>query len=209
MQRTTRVSPAIVAGAAAAMMASTANAGIIISNLDGNDGTQSAAIDGFRTKAMGFTINAGIDQNLKAVTLRLETFGIDANPLVQIWSSDSAGGIGAPIADLVNPALAASGIANYNFSPAGTLTLQDGVNYWLVVSGVSGTPFDWKASDPAQTPVGPGAVHTGALFGTAGLPPDFTSGILNSYAIDANAVPAPGATAVLAMGGLLAARRRR
>ena len=46
----------------------------LISNLPGNDASQSADLDNLRNKGMGFTMPA-TDYNLDNVTLRLETFG--------------------------------------------------------------------------------------------------------------------------------------
>lgn len=48
---------------------------VLISNLPGNDGSQSADLDELRNKGMGFTMPAGPNYILNHVTLRLETFG--------------------------------------------------------------------------------------------------------------------------------------
>ena len=66
----------------------------LISNLPGNDASQSADLNDTRNKGMGFTMPAGQDYFLDYVTLRLETFGAVA-PIVELWTS--VGGLpGAP-----------------------------------------------------------------------------------------------------------------
>ena len=158
----------------------------IISNLDGNDLTQSAGLSSTRNKGMGFTMPAGDDYTLNHVTLRLDTNGVPV-PIVEIWT-DVAGLPGASIETLTNPTFAASGIANYDFTSSGT-TLAAGTSYWIVAYGAAGTPsYDWKASSPAQIPTGI-ATHLGALFDTNGPPPTTTSSIICSYSVTATVVP--------------------
>jgi hypothetical protein len=158
----------------------------IISNLDGNDLTQAADLDELRNKGMGFTMPAGQNHTLQHVTLRLETFGTVA-PIVQLWS-DAGGLPSAVIETLTNPTFAASGIANYNFTSAGT-TLTAGTSYWIVAYGVAGAAqYNWKASSPAQTPTGI-ATHLGTFFDTNGPPPTGTSSILTSYSVTGVVVP--------------------
>ena len=153
----------------------------LISNLDGNDGSQSTDLDDLRNKGMGFTMPAGQDHTLYYVTLRLETFGAGVTPIVELWTN--AGGVpGVVIETLVNPAFAASGIANYDFTSAGS-TLVAGESYWIVAYGTAAAPrYDWKASSPAQTPAGP-ATHLGSLYDSNGPPPTSASSILNSYSV--------------------------
>jgi hypothetical protein len=158
----------------------------IISNLPGNDGTQSADLDELRNKGMGFTMPAGQDYILDHVTLRLETFGAIA-PVVELWTN-SGGLPGAVIETLSNPTFAPSGIAEYDFASAGT-TLSAGTSYWIVAYGAAGAAgYDWKASSPAQTPTGL-ATHLGSLFDANGPPPTTTSSILCSYSVTATLVP--------------------
>lgn len=158
----------------------------IISNLPGNDGTQSADLDELRNKGMGFTMPAGQDYILDHVTLRLETFGAIA-PVVELWTN-SGGLPGAVIETLSNPTFAPSGIAEYDFASAGT-TLSAGTGYWIVAYGVAGAAqYNWKASSPAQTPTGI-ASYLGALFDTNGPPPTTTSSIVCSFSVTATLVP--------------------
>lgn len=158
----------------------------LISNLDGNDATQSAGLDDLRNKGMGFTMPAGDDYFLDFVTLRLETTGSPV-PVVELWT-DAGGLPGALIETLTNPTFAPSGIANYDFTSSGS-TLTAGASYWVLAYGVAGVPsYDWKASSPAQTPAGL-ATHLGALFDTNGPPPTNTSSILCSYSVTGTLVP--------------------
>lgn len=160
---------------------------VLISNLPGNDGTQSAGLDDLRTKAMGFTMPAGQDYTLQYVTLRLETAAAGATPIVELWTN-SGGQLGALIETLTSPPLAASGIAEYDFTSAGSI-LTGGESYWILAYGPAGvTDYDWKASSPAELPTGI-ASHLGALFGTAGPPPTGTSSIICSYSVTGTLVP--------------------
>lgn len=159
----------------------------LISNLPGNDGSQSADLDELRNKGMGFTMPAS-QYNLENVVLRLETFGPNVAPIVEIWS-DVGGQPGAPLVTLVNPVFAASGIADYAFIPPGTFVLQAATTYWIVAYGQAGADrYDWKASSPAQIPSGL-ATHAGARFDSNGAPPTTTSSIICSYALNGTTGP--------------------
>lgn len=189
--------------------APSASADLLISNLPGNDGTQTAGIDTLRCKGMGFTMPGGLGYYLDSATLRLRTYSANTIPVIQIWS-DSGGVPGAPLITLDNPVFNPSGIANYDFTPGVTFTLEADTAYWLVASGAAGgTAYDWMASIPAQTPTGL-ATHSGCMWGTTGVPPNLQSSILVSYELHGTPVPAPAAGLVLAgLGGLGLRRRRR
>lgn len=158
----------------------------LISNLDGDDGSQSANLNDTRNKGMGFTMPAGDDYVLDHVTLRLET-AVGIAPIVEIWTN--AGGVpGSSIETLTNPTFAPSGIANYDFASSG-ITLTAGESYWIVAYGPVGvTGYAWKASSPPQIPTGL-ANHLGATFDTNGPPPTTTSSIICSYSVTATVVP--------------------
>jgi uncharacterized protein (TIGR03382 family) len=196
-----------VTGTAALMLAvaaGQATADILISNHPGNDGTQTAGInDGSRTKGMGFEMPGGDGYYLDDVLLRLNIGDTAVQPRIEIFS-DVGGGPGASLTTLVNPSFSA-GIGDYTFTPSGDFVLEALTTYWIVASSDSLT-YDWMASSPSVTPTGE-ATHTRATFGA--YPPQNTSSILVTYLINATPVPAPGAAALLSMGGLLALRRRR
>jgi len=159
----------------------------LISNLPGNDGTQSADLNVLRIKALGFTMPAGDDYILDHVTLRLETIGTAPIPIVELWT-DSGGQLGTLVETLINPTFAPTGIVEYDFASSGS-TLTAGAGYWVLAYGPAGVPsYNWKASSPAETPTGL-ATHLGALWGTSGPPPTGASGILNSYSVTATLVP--------------------
>lgn len=192
-----------------ALLAGQASADILISNLPGNDGSQSAALEGGRIKAMGFTMPAGVDYFLDSADVRLRVDGLEVDPLVRIFS-DSGGLPSTSLAELNDPTISSIGIETYSFTPGAPLVLEAGATYWLVVYNEGGSSIDWMASSPSQTPTGL-ASHAGSLFstGTGPNPPTGSSSILTSYAIMATPVPAPGALALAALGGVFAARRRR
>jgi len=199
---------AILAGCGAMVCAPLATADIIISNLDGNDGSQTADIDDLRTKGMGFTMPSGDGYYIDSATLRLETFGPDITLFVEIWSN--AGGVpGVHLFSLDSPSFNPSGIANYDFTAGSDFILEADTTYWLVAYGTAdGDRVDWKASSPSQTPTGV-ATHAGATFGTSGPPPTNNSSILTSYAINATLVPAPAVGLVFGVGVIALRRRRR
>ncbi|MFG0284730.1 MAG: choice-of-anchor R domain-containing protein [Phycisphaerales bacterium JB039] len=192
-----------------ALVAGTASADELISNLPGNDGSQSASLQTGRIKAMGFTMPAGLDYFLDSADLRLNITGLGVDPLIRIF--DDVGGLPTnELVELVDPPIGATGIETYSFTTPGPFVLEAGKTYWVVAYNIGADSIDWKASSPSQTPTGL-ATHAGSLFSTTTgpLPPTGTSSILCSYAIQGTAVPAPGALALAGLGGLLAARRRR
>ncbi|MEZ6233173.1 MAG: choice-of-anchor R domain-containing protein [Phycisphaerales bacterium] len=171
---------------AVASLAGSAGAIEIISNLPGNDGTQSAVLSSLRIKSMGFTMPAGDNYDLDDVVLRLDITDPNVTPIVEVWS-DSGGLPSAPLATLSNPVFSLIGIDNYSFTPSATVTLEAGLGYWIIAYAPPGTPtYSWKASSPAQTPVGL-ATHLGTTFVTNGaLPPLGSSSTLASYAVNAS-----------------------
>jgi len=160
---------------------------VLISNLDGNDGTQTGIINDTRNKGMGFTMPAGQDYILDHVTMRLNIPASGVAPIVELWS-DSGGQPGAVIETLTNPTFGATGIANYDFTSSGS-TLTAGASYWIVAYGPAGAePYDWKASSPPQAPSGL-ATHLGSRWDSDGPPPTNSSSILCSYSVTATLVP--------------------
>jgi hypothetical protein len=187
MKKTIFLLPLLFAALVSAAVAPVARADELISNLDGNDASQSAGLNDLRNKGMGFTMPA-TEYTLESATLRLATFGPNTNPIVEIWD-DVGGNPGTPLVTLINPVFASSGIANYDFIPPGTFTLEANTTYWLVAYGpVGADAYDWKASSPAVTPTGI-ATHAGAKFDTNGAPPTTNSSIICSYAVNGSTGP--------------------
>ncbi|MCC5787727.1 MAG: dockerin type I repeat-containing protein [Phycisphaerales bacterium] len=159
-----------------------ARADVLIGNMPGNDGTQSAALQNGRIKAMGFTM-PGNDAELGTVTLRLQFTGTDVIPQVRIFD-DAFGAVGSELLTLDNPAVINVGTDNYEFTPPSPFTLQANATYWLVVYNIGGSSMSWPANSPAIIPTGL-ATHAGSLFSASGgpNPPTGTSAIMNSYEI--------------------------
>jgi hypothetical protein len=160
----------------------------LITNMPGNDGAQSGNLASGRIKAMGFTLPPGDDYTLDEVHLRLNITSLTTNPLVRIF--DDVGGLPTnSLGTMVNPAITATGIANYIFTPFNTLTLEQETPYWLVVYNTVDNSMNWVASDPPQIPAGI-AVHSGSLWNgnTGPNPPVDPSAIINSYTIIASPV---------------------
>jgi hypothetical protein len=182
MKKTVLLVPMLLVVLVCGVVTSSARATELISNLPGNDGTQAADLDELRNKGMGFT-TPGEQYRLTSATLRLETFGANVAPIVEIWD-DVGGNPGTSLVTLLNPTFAASGIANYEFVPPGTFMLLPNTTYWIVAYGQAGADrYDWKASSPAVTPTGL-ATHAGARFDSNGPPPTTVSSILCSYAVN-------------------------
>lgn len=205
---------AILAGMfVTAVAATSASAAVVIGNYPPtNDGTQSASLGPARRKALMFTMPAGSGYNITSVTLRLGNYlnpGEDA--LLEI--RDHAGVLTAPGANVVGtftaPASGSTAIGDFTFSPNGTVTLQAATSYWIYVYGATGASFDWKASSPGITPTGIATYGGGSLFTSNSGTTWSNSTSLNTFQIDGELVPAPGALAVVALGLAGAARRRR
>lgn len=186
-------------------LAIAANANIVISNLPGNDGTQSASLSSTRVKGMAFTTDSGL-WTLDSAVLRLNT-NANAGPLLKLHA-DNAGVPGAALGTFTNPGGFTTGIQNYTFTLG--MAVNPSTKYWLVLSQPNNsTPFDWKASSPAQTPTGLWT-HAGSVFSTNGGTTWSSSSILTTYEINASLVPEPASIIALSAAfAALAARRRK
>ncbi len=198
-----------------AMSVSMAHAIVIIGNYpQTNDGTQAADVDNLRWKALGFTMGATA-YNMQSVTLRLEFTATWTNnaPILTLRGQGSGPLVPGPILEtLTAPGGYVTGaINNYTFTSSNFL-LQANTLYYLHLEGTPGSSLsglNWKASSPAVTPTGPGATHTSSLFSSNGGTTYTNSTILNTYEINAQAVPEPATFAALGLGALALLRRRR
>lgn len=197
-------------------LADAAPAAVIISNLDGNDGTSTSLNTSDRSKAMGFLMGSET-LTLDSVVLRLEIADYTITSLeVRLFDNNGSNNPGSELLTFDNPAITANGVANYTFSAPVSYSLQAGEVYWVVARDLgSSTGSRWLASSPAVTPTDPtpsviNATHFGTKFSVGTYPPTGVSSTLASYAVAA--VPEPAETA-LAVGaglvGLIAARRFR
>jgi hypothetical protein len=206
--RSTIVSGVLALG----LLGTTASAAVVIGNYPpANDGTQSAGLNLTRRKALSFTMPAGDAYNITSVTLRLGNYLTpDDNVLLEI--RDHTGVTTAPGAAVLGtftaPGSGSTAVGDFVFTPNGTVTLQAATSYWIYVYGDVGA-FDWKASNPGITPTGIATYGGSSLFtSNSGTTWSNSSG-LNTFQIDGELVPAPGALAIMGLGLLGTARRRR
>lgn len=182
-----------------------ASAMVVLSNLPGNDGTQSAGLNNLRVKGMAFVVDGSGPYTINSVRLRLNTT-TDDSPIIELHA-DSSNVPGALIGTFTNPTSFGNGIAEYDFT--GSFAVDPNTKYWIVAKGPSSSAYDWKASSPAQTPTGIWT-HGGSVFSTNGGSSWSSSSILTSYWIDATLVPEPATLIALGAGlAALASRRRR
>jgi hypothetical protein len=189
-----------------AIVGSSAHAVVLISNMPGNDGTQTALINALRQKAMSFTTSAGTPFILSSATLRLNA-NVNAAPILNLHADTGANLPGTMLTTFTNPGSFTTGFQNYTFTTG--FALSSSTKYWLVLSQPAGTtPFDWKASSPAVTPTGT-FTHSGSLFTTNGGTTWTTSATLTTYQLEGSPVPEPATMAALGLGALALLRRRR
>ncbi len=191
---------------------------IILSNLPGsssgtgsNLGVGTDLVD--RTKAVGLTMGSeSLDFVSLTALISNQGFGAPAPPTTLsggIFSS-VGGNPGVQLAafDAVNiPSEFAP--AEVSLSIAGGFTLQSGVSYWFVLDGPPvSNDLLWNSLASNAEPVPSGDItYDGYRFSSNGGGSWGSSGIFNGVRIEA--IPAPSSAALLGLGGLVAARRRR
>ncbi|MGE3313036.1 MAG: choice-of-anchor R domain-containing protein [Limisphaerales bacterium] len=190
------------------------SASVILSNLDGNDGTGTLLGGSTRSKAMGFQIGSSA-VTLDSVTLRLEIVDFTSVDIdVALFDDTGATQPGSSLMTFSNPTISANGIANFTFDAPSNPTLDAGETYWIVVRDHStATTTRWMANSPSVTPTDPtpstiDALHVGTKFSTLAYPPTGSSAILTSYAL--TAIPEPAqlvAAGALVLGTFAAGRR--
>jgi hypothetical protein len=176
---------------------------------------QISGIGPTQAKAAGWTLPAlGPGYRLDSLTARLIGYDAADAPLVRIYD-DNGGAPGAPVLTLDNPTPNTGSVADFTFTANGDLIMAPGDTFWAVFfvdTSISSTTFSWSASDPGITPTGL-FVDSGYLFASnpGGTWQVESSPILNTYQLNASAVPIPavGAPALLLGSIVLATLRRR
>jgi hypothetical protein len=198
----------LLIAAAAAAFTTSASAVTLISNMPGNDATQTAGVSTLRGKGMAFTTAAGTPYIINSVDVRLNVpTPATMNPILQLFSDTGANLPGTALHTFTDPVFTTPGINTYTFT--GNFLMSASTKYWLVMFAEAGSStFDWKASSPAQTPTGI-ATHSGSLFTTNSGSTWTVSTTLTSYSIQATAVPEPATMAALAIGMAAVIRRRK
>jgi hypothetical protein len=207
---------------AAGGLAQHAAASIILSNLPGVEanGSSLGSYPGFSsdaTKAVGITTGAS---DLSFVSMQVMIYNVNASAQLGGGIYADASGrpqVGAPLAAFttrsLSPIIPASLVT---LTIPGGFTMLAGTTYWFrLTSGENLFEMQWQRLEPntaptAPTPGDPDAVTlAGYRFSEDGGATWSNSGVFNGVSIEADVIPAPGPSALLGLGGLLAARRRR
>jgi len=161
-------------------------------------------------QAQGFSLGA-VNYELTSLEFGLSSTDAPA-PVAQLFSDNSAAPDSALATFTLSGAVNALGI--YTFT--GSFAAQKNTSYWVVLSNAnatSGKSFEWHTNDAFSTPVGlnassityQGTMEKNNVGGT------WTNAIPSlSVRVSGTAVPEPSAFALLGLGTVgLAARRRR
>jgi hypothetical protein len=202
----------IIGAALVACLAGTASADLILGNYpQTNDTGTTADTDNLRRKALSFAMPAGSAYDVTSITLRLGNYITPGDSAI-LEIRDHTGSTTAPglsvIGSFTAPASTSATIADFVFTPVGSVTLQPSTSYWIYVYGLDATTsFDWRGSSPSITPTGIATYGGQSLFTSNGGTSWTSSATINTFRID-GVVPAPG-SAILLMAGAVAAFRRR
>ncbi len=198
--------------------AAPSRAGTIISNLPGNDVTLSDLVvpNFLRSKAVGFTMPSGVSYSLDSVVMRL--FSTDPSNQIGVVLEGSSGGLptGVVLDTFAVPTLT-DYVQPVTLTPISPYLLEPSTTYFIVAYGISGSgDVAWLGNSPPIIPTG---VATFAGYyadnsGAASLAPTGSATVLNSFAVNASAVPEPasltmGAIAVVIGLGFGSRPRRR
>ena len=204
--KTAALSLALIAGAASAQT--------ILSNLPANFTTSGTnlgvGIDlADRTKGVGLTMGA-TSLDFASMTAVISNSGTTAATLSGGIYGSSGGNPGALLAAFNSVSVAAgAGAGLVSLTTGGTFTLQAGTSYWFVLDGPAvSNSLLWHSLSPNAAPTAAaGITYDGYRFSADGGANWGSSSIFNG--VEITAVPAPGALALIGLGGLAAARRRR
>jgi hypothetical protein len=186
-----------------------AKAGSIISNLPGNDIGINDLVDPvspfLRSKAVGFTMPSGSPYSLDDVVMRLGRDLPSAQIGVVLEGSSAGLPTGVPLDTFAFTVPADSTFHSVTATPTSPFLLQPATTYFIVAYGIPGPgQYIWTGNGPNIVPTG---VATFAGFysdqtGAASLKPTEPATILNSFQVDATAVPEPSSMALLGMAGI-------
>lgn len=192
----------------------TGAAQVIIGNYPpANDTNTTAAVTDLRNKAISFVMPAGPNIDVGNLIVRLGNYDSAADsPTFQI--RDHTGSTTAPgtnvLLTMLAPAPGGTAIQDYTFTPGASFSLVGGTSYWLVAVGVAGGSYDWRGSSPAITPTGIATYGGQSLFTTNAGTSWSNSATINSFQLNAAAIPEPGSLALaFAAASTLAVWRRR
>jgi hypothetical protein len=201
----------------------TANAGLLVSNLDsphgatgwviGNAGTYTSA-----NIANRFTTSGLSAWDLTSVTLKLLTAGTPPGDLSVFLYSNNAGAPGAQLAAFSTNNPVGTSPTDYTFTPLAAVELQPSTTYWLVTSaaisgGSNENHYEWSYSAENQQAVtGQPGWSIGNGFQVLNGP-DWSAGANGFpplFAVNGEAVPVPATALLLGAGlGLIGWTRRR
>lgn len=163
-----------------------------------------------RTKGVGLTMGAQSMDFVSMVALISNPGNAAATLSGGIYAS-SGGNPGALLAAFTGVNVGAGSLAGeISMETVSTFTLQANTSYWFVLDGPTvSNSLLWNSLSPNVAPTAAaGITYDGYRFSSNGGTTWGSSGIFNGVTINA-VVPAPGAMALLGLGGLAAARRRR
>ena len=190
---------------ALAGVAAAAPADVILSNLPGtSSGSTGGTVFGTdREKAVGITMGA---DSLDFVSMVILGSAVNGGDLVGGIYSSSAGNPGSLLASFDTVAVAAGTTDQLiSLTISGGFTLDAGTSYWFRLG--SAGDVRWNSLTPNTAPTATGVTYDGYRFTTTGGASWSISGVFNG--VEINAIPTPGALALLGLGGLAASRRRR